>query len=52
MIDLRHLTTGLGLSHERRDSLPTRIVLLWRVWQTHNPRLDFSNRHWQNDRIA
>lgn len=52
MIDLHHLTTGLDISYERRNSTSTEIVLIWRFRQTHNPRLDFGNRHWQDDCIT
>lgn len=52
MIDLHHLMTGCDIGYARRNSISAEIVLLWRFRQTHNPRLDFGNRHWQNDRIT
>jgi hypothetical protein len=52
MIDAHHLMTGCDTSYERRSFISAEIVLIWRLRQTHNPRLDFGNRHLQNDRIT
>jgi hypothetical protein len=52
MIDLHHLMTGFDRRYERRNFISAEIVLIWRPRQTHNPRLDIGNHHWQNDGIT